>query len=124
VREDALHDLLADRVHRIERSHRLLEDHRHLAAAQAAALVGRESEDVAALEQDRLGLDLARWTRHQAHDRERGHALAAAGLADQADGAAATDREVDAVDRAEQAAVGVEVGAETAHLEELFHQKE
>ena len=40
----------------------------------------------------RLGLDLARRARHQAHDRERRHALAAAGFADQADGAAARRR--------------------------------
>ena len=124
VRQDRLDDLLADRVDRIERGHRLLEDHRHLAAAQAAALVGGEAEHVAALEQDRVGRDLAGRARHQAHDGERGHALAAAGFADQADGAAATDGEVDAVDRAEQAAVGVEVGAETADLEELVHQNE
>jgi alkylation response protein AidB-like acyl-CoA dehydrogenase len=71
-----------------------------------------------------IGLDLAGRACHQAHDGERGDALAAAGFADQADGAAAADGEVDAVDRAEQAAVGVEVGAETADLEELFHQKE
>jgi hypothetical protein len=111
-------------VDRIERGHRLLEDHRHLAAAQAAALVGRKAEDVAAFEEDRIGLDLAGRARHQAHDGERGDALAAAGFADQADGAATPDGEVDAVDRAEEAAVGVEVGAETADLEELFHQKE
>ena len=124
VRQDRLDDLLADRVDRIERSHRFLEDHRHLAAAQAPAFVGGEAEDVAPLEQDRIGLDLAWWARHQAHHGERGHALAAAGLADQSDGAAAPDGEVDAVDRAEEAAVGMEVGAETADLEELFHQKE
>ena len=40
------------------------------------------------------------------------------------DGAAAADGEVDAVDRAEQAAVGVEVGPETADLEQLVHQNE
>ena len=32
--QDRLGDLLADRVHRVERGHRLLEDHRDLAAAQ------------------------------------------------------------------------------------------
>ncbi len=71
-----------------------------------------------------IGLDLAGRARHQAHDRERGHALAAAGFAHQPDGAAAADGEVDAVDRAEQAAIGVEVGPETADLEKLVHQKE
>ena len=46
-------------------------------------------QHVAVAEQDRLGLDLAGRARHQPHDRERGDALAAAGFADQADGAAA-----------------------------------
>ena len=75
-------------------------------------------------EQHRLGLDLARRARHQAHDRERRHALAAAGFADQADGAAARHAEADAVDGAEQAAIRREVGLETANLEECFHQNE
>ena len=70
VGQDRLDDLLADGVDRIERGHRLLEDHRHLAAAQLAALVGRQRQHVAVCEQHRLGLDLARRARHQAHDRE------------------------------------------------------
>ena len=60
----------------------------------------------------------------QPHDRERGHALAAAGFADQPDGLAAADGEVDAVDRAEQAAVGAEVGPQAADLEKRLHQNE
>ena len=124
VGQDRLDDLLADGVDRVERGHRLLEDHRHLAAAQLAALVGRQRQHVAVAEHHRLGLDLARRARHQAHDRERRHALAAAGLADQADGAAARHAEADAVDGAEQAAVRREVGLQAANLEELFHQKE
>ena len=46
-RQDRLDDLLADRVDRVERGHRLLEDHRHLAAAQPAPLVGRQPQQVA-----------------------------------------------------------------------------
>ena len=73
---------------------------------------------------DGVGLDLAGRAGDQAHDRERGHALAAAQFADQADGPAAADGKVDAVDGAEEAAVGVEVGPETADLEKLVHQNE
>jgi hypothetical protein len=68
--------------------------------------------------------DLAGRARDQAHHRERGHALAAARFAHKPHGPAAADGEIDAVDGAEQAAVGVEVGFETADLEELFHQNE
>ena len=86
------------------------------AAAQPAPLVGREAQHIAAVEQHGFGLDLAGRARDQAHDRERGHALAAARFAHQPDGLAATDGKIDAVDGAEQPAVGVEVGFETADV--------
>ena len=124
VRQDRLDDLLADRMDRVERGHRLLEDHRHRGSAQPAPLVGREAQHVAAVEQHRIGRDLAGRARDQAHHRQRGHALAAARFAHQPHGLAAADGEVDAVDGAEQAAVGMEVGFEAADLEELVHQNE
>jgi microcin C transport system ATP-binding protein len=45
-------------------------------------------------------------------------------IADEADGASPGDAEADAVDRAEQAAVGGEVGLQVANLEQRVHQKE
>ena len=47
--------------------------------------------------------------RVQAHDRQAGDALAAAGLADDAERLALLDREADAVDRLDDAVVGAEV---------------
>jgi hypothetical protein len=47
-----LHDLHADRQNRVERSHRLLEDHRDLVATHRAHLVVGEFEQIAAFEQD------------------------------------------------------------------------
>ena len=93
-----LDDLLADRVARIERGHRLLEDHRHAVAAQVAQLAVRQIEQADAVEGHGAGHFGAR-LRQQAHHGERRHALAAAGLADQPERRAARDREVDAVDR-------------------------
>jgi hypothetical protein len=49
--EQRLHDLLADREDRVERGHRLLEDHRDVAAADLAHLLGGELEQVATFEQ-------------------------------------------------------------------------
>jgi hypothetical protein len=46
-----LGDLVADPHHRVERRHRLLEDHRHGLAAQRAHLLVRRAEHVDALEQ-------------------------------------------------------------------------
>ena len=50
-----LADLPLDRVQRIERRHRLLEDHRDLVAADLAERRRRKREQVLALEQDRSG---------------------------------------------------------------------
>ena len=107
VEPDRLDDLVADREDRVERRHRLLEDHRDLVAADRAHLAlgelqrgrGRRST-IAAADDPPGGCD-------QPHDRERGHALAAAGLADDPERAARLDREVDPVDGPDDAAVRV-----------------
>ena len=78
---------------------------------------------VAAAEHDAVSLDLAR-RRHQPHHRERGHALATAGLADQAHRAAARHRKAHTVDGPEQAAIRRKMGFQTADLEQIFHQNE
>ena len=55
VRHHRLGDLVADRQHRVQRRHRVLEDHRHVAAADLAELLLRQLQQVLALE-DRLAL--------------------------------------------------------------------
>ena len=74
-----LDDLVADGVARIERGHRLLEDHREAVAAQIAQLAVRQIEQPDAVEGHRAGHFGGR-LRQQAHHGQRGHALAAAGL--------------------------------------------
>ena len=64
------------------------------------------------------GDDLRGRLRDQAHDRERGHRLAAAGLADDPERLALLDREADAVDGAHDALAGEEVGAEVVDFEQ------
>ena len=113
-----LDDLRADGVHRVQAGHRLLEHHGHAAAAQQAPLLGRHGHHVAALEQQRIGLHLTGRLRHQAHQRQRGDALAAARFTHQPHGAATPHLEADAVDGLEQAALGVEPGAQVAHVEQ------
>src|SRR6266403_5075145 len=94
--QDGFDDLLADRKTRIERRHRLLKDHRQTIATQIAQDLIGYIEQIEAIETDRAG-DLGGMLRQQAHDRERGHALAAAGFADEAERRAIGDAEVDAV---------------------------
>ena len=114
-----LGQLQADRERRVQRRHRILEDHRDLAAAHVFELVLRELVQHAALEADLAGLDPRR--RHeQPHDRERRHRLAAARLADDAERLAAIDREADAVDRVHVARPRREIRAEVVDLEQAM----
>jgi hypothetical protein len=110
---DPLDDLVADGERRIERRHRLLEDHRDAIAADVAQRRGRQAKEVGAFEEDFAGGHPAR-ARDEAHDRERGHALAAARFADEAERAAGSDVEIDAVDGGERSRFGREGGREAA----------
>ena len=116
--EQRLHDLLPDRQDRIERGHRLLEDHGDVAPAHRAHVVVGELEQVATLEQDAAGGDAGRVPGQQPHDGERGHRLAAAGFADDGHDLAAVDVVGDAVDRAHRAARGLEADVQVLHLEQ------
>ena len=112
-----LADLAADVPDRVQRRLRLLEDHADPVAAELAHLVGLELEQVPAVEQDLARLDLPGLA-DEAHDRERGHALAAARLADEAHDLAAVDVEVDPVDGPDDAVAGVERRPQALDLEE------
>ena len=80
-------------------------------------------QQVDAVEQDLAAGDAPRRLRHEAHDRQRGHALAAARFADDAERASGLEREADAVDRGElAAAVDGEQGAQVAHFEQRGHR--
>ncbi len=89
-----------------------------LVAAQLAHLRRLQLQEIDAFEADLAAGDAAGRLRDQAHDRERGHALAAAGLADDAERAARRQREADAVDRAKLAAIDREVRAQVPHFEQ------
>ena len=82
VQRHRLGDLVADGQHRIERGHRLLEDHRDLVAAHVAHRLFVELQQIASVELDSAAGDAARRIGHQPHQGQRGHALAAAGFAD------------------------------------------
>ncbi|GAA3026193.1 hypothetical protein GCM10020229_41860 [Kitasatospora albolonga] len=108
VHPDRLDDLVADPVDRGEGGERVLEDHRHLVAAQAREFTAGQSDQFAAFEAygalDPCG------TRQQAEHGQRGHRLAGAGLADDPEGLPATQRQVDAPDRRLRTEVDGEVG--------------
>jgi hypothetical protein len=80
---ERLADLVADREQRIERGHRVLQDHGDALAAHAAHLGIRLVEQVLALEHHPPADD-ARRRRQQAQDGQRKRALARARFADDA----------------------------------------
>ena len=80
VLDQHLGELGADLEARVERGHRVLEDHRDVAAAIDVELVGREREEVDVAEHRPAGRPAV--VGEKAHDREEGLALARTGFAD------------------------------------------
>jgi hypothetical protein len=118
MHEQGFGDLVADGEHRVQRGHRLLEDHRDLLAAQLAHLAFAEAEEVAALEQDLPVRHPAGGLGQQAHDAQRRHRLAAARLAHQGDDLAGADIIGDAFDGPDDAARGDEMDMQVANREQ------
>jgi hypothetical protein len=97
---------------RVERRHRLLEDHRDAVAADGAHLRWRELEQILPLELDAAsGLDPARRL-DQPKDGERRDRLAAARLANESDSLAWLDRERHSIDGPGHSAARVEAYAQ------------
>src|SRR2546426_1272612 len=116
-----LADLEADREHRVERGHRLLEDHRDLGAAQLLHLARSDREEVAAaVENPARSTDGGVFAGQEAHHRQRGHGLSAARLAYQGHGAAYRHVEADGLDRLEaRRLIDAELDRKGADLEEV-----
>src|SRR5260221_3643495 len=121
AQEDLL-ELVADRVGGVERGHRLLEDHRHAIAADILHAALPELDEIGAGEGEArraapcpLGQEI--------HDGKRGPCLAAAALADDAEGLAARHREADAADRVEHAVGERDLDVEPLDLENGAHAR-
>src|SRR5579864_2272803 len=98
VAENGFDDLVADREARIERGHRLLEDHGKPIAAQVASNLFGHIQEIESVEMDR-SRHFSRLFRQQTHDGERSDALAASGFADKSQRGALRNREINGVDR-------------------------
>ncbi len=110
-------DLMPDLADRIERSARVLEDHRHFAPAQIAHLVFAGVADVEAGEVHRALGDAAGAVEN-AHHRVRGHRFSRAGLADDRQRLALGDGDIDVLDGAHDAAPGLELDREVTDVEQ------
>ena len=99
MQQNRFGDLIAYGKHRVERGHRLLEDHRDVAAAQPAHSRRIGADQLFALKLDRAAHDPAGRLRDQTHDRKGRNRLAATRLANDAQGLALVEAEGYAVER-------------------------
>jgi hypothetical protein len=113
-----LADLSADGEHRIERRHRLLENHRDVVAADRAHLRFVEPEQIAApIELDRTADDPAGRIGNEPHHGKRRHTLAAAGFTDDPHCVARTQRKREVVDCFDDPEPGKEVRPQPPYIE-------
>ena len=115
MNEQRLHDLKPDPQNRIERRHRLLEDHRDVMTADPAHLLVVELQEIAAVEHDRAGGDFG-GLGEKPHDRQRGDGLARAGFTDDRDHLTGIDGVADVLDRAHEAVGRAELDAQVLDL--------
>jgi hypothetical protein len=114
---DLLDDLIPDLVDRVERRHRVLEDHRDLGAAHPPELILRGLDQLGALVM-RGALEERVGRARQPHQRHGGHRLARAGLAHHREDLARCELERHALDGLHDALLGRE-----GHLKVLHREK-
>ena len=119
VRAQTLGELPPDRVDRVQRGRRLLEDHCCIQPTGCAKLLARKAHDVAAVEQNHATSDCG--LGQQADDRLGCHRLATAALADDRDDLARVDRETHVIDRGDVTPVGREGDFEIADVDDRLH---
>jgi hypothetical protein len=110
-----LGNLESDRKTRVERRHRLLEDHRHVAPDEVAPLACAQLAQVTAVEVQAIGGHGSR-PRQQAHHGEHCYRLARTRLTDDREHFVGIDLHVNAIDRLEVAAVDGERHGEVANV--------
>ena len=117
LRVDHFGQLVADGEHRVQRGLRVLQDHRDLAPPNLPHLPLALGKKILALQQYLALHGPGGFIGQQAHQRQGGDALAAAGLADQAQHLAAVQRKADAIDGLYDATAQEEMGVKVPHLE-------
>src|SRR3954447_15916496 len=92
-----LSDLIVDRQQRVQRGHRILQDHCDPLAARALHIAGRDLEQIDAVEDYAAASDRSA-PRQQPQQREASRRFARAGLADESQALTFCDVEADAID--------------------------
>ena len=118
VQDQHLVHLPLDRVQRVERGHRLLEDHRDAVAAHVQKVARRRADQLAALEADAAVGMVGHRVGQELQDRQRRHRLARARFAHHRQGLAALDLEADVAHGAHGIVAGAEIDREVLDLEQ------
>ena len=114
MRADRLDELPFDRHDRVQRGHRLLEDHRDIAAAHAPHGGFGQRRKFPAGKRNRARHDARHVARQEPHDGERRHRLAGAGFAGDAEGLAGGKIEGEVLDDDARAFRGRDFGRQIA----------
>ena len=109
--------LSLDREHRVQRGHRILEDHRDLFSPDVRQLFGRESQDVGARKPDLPTEDLTGRAWDEPEDGRSGNTFAATRLPDDPEGSARVDLKGHTVHCVEESVLGLEGDLEVVDLE-------
>src|SRR5262249_48509183 len=117
VQADDLGNLVADRIDRIERRHRLLEDDSDLLAADVLHVLRAEWHEVLAAPEDLAPGDATGWHGNELEHRQRGDGFAATRFANQAERLTAFDGEIKAIDRSHHTVVGDELRLQAPNFE-------
>ncbi len=125
VDPQALADLRADGVHRIQRGHRFLEDHRGDASPHAPHhALGRADQfiRIAIASHQACGTrdSAVRRGRREAEQAEAGHALAGTGFAHQRQGLAAAYREADVAHGMHRSGCSAEGNVQVAYIQDVL----
>jgi len=116
---DRFADLRPDRVHGVQRRHRVLEDHGHLVAAHVLQLALVHLQHVAPLV-EHLALEARVLVAREAEKRHRRDALARARLAHDPEHLPALQLEVDTVDGLDDPVLGGELDLQAVDLDQSF----
>lgn len=112
-------DLFLDAVQRVQRGHRLLEDHRDAVATNVPQGLFLEGQQVSLGVVDGAAGVARQRVGQQAQDRVRGHRLARSAFADQGQGFATLDIKADVIDHAVVMLAGDELDAEVADFDQI-----
>ncbi len=122
VHAHGFHDLESDRKHRVQRCHRILEDHRDLAPPHLSHLLFFEFHKIAIIKHNTVGYNFPWRLRDQPHHREHRHALPAPALPDDAQRLPLTHIKRDPVHRMYCPFIRVKPGLQIVHFQNFRRQ--